>query len=549
MIVFQANKLTKSYLDKKIVDKISFSIKKSEKIALVGLNGSGKTTLLNIISGIDCEYEGIVSLNKKTKVGYLSQIPDNADISIYDYCKMSRKKTYLLEKTLRKTEVLIEKNPESKELMAKYQKLLHEYEYINGYATNSYIRGILIGLNFDESQFSRSILSLSGGERTRLSLAALLSKESELILLDEPTNHLDIESILWLEKHIKSSSSTFLIASHDRTFIDNTCSTIYEISNKKIYSYRGNFENFMSERRKRLELEEKQYSDFQEKINKEKEKLLVYKSRSSKNEKFAARARDRQKKLEKLIKDNSINRPAKNNKDYKFKFNSGPSLSSKVLEVNDVSFAYDSTTLFRADFKLFRGDALALIGRNGSGKTTLLKIIAGKLKPKSGSINMGRNIKVNYYDQNLSFDNLDNNLVEEINYSFPKYSNPEIRNILAAFGFKGEFVFNKLKTLSGGERARLSLLKLMLEENSLLLLDEPSNHLDYISKTALENALISFPATIILVSHDRAILKKVCDKFYYIGKDHSFMAKNGYPEIENYLSDSNKPIEKPKLKK
>ncbi len=549
MIIVQANKLSKSYLENIIIEDVSFSIKKGDKVALVGLNGSGKTTLLNIISNLDSDFKGNIILNKKSKITYLNQIPNDKDISIYDYCKLSRKKIYFLEKEIRKTESLIERNPENQELMSKYQKLTHEYEYMNGYATNSYIRGILIGLNFDENQFDRNVLSLSGGERTRLALAALLSKESDLILLDEPTNHLDIESILWLEKHINSSNKTFLIASHDREFIDNTCSKIYELSNKKIYTYKGDFENFINERDKRLQLEEKMYNEFKEKVNKEKEKLSVYKSRSSRNSKFAARAKDRQKKLNRLIDDNNIKKPIKDGRNYKFEFNSGLTLSNNVIEVKDVTFGYNKGNLFTSNFKLYRGDALALIGRNGSGKTTLLKIIAGKLKPNSGAINIGRNIKVNYYDQNLYFENLDNNLVEEINYSFPKYSNPEIRNILASFGFKGDFVFNKLNTLSGGERARLSLLKLMLEENSLLLLDEPSNHLDYLSKASLENALISFPATIILVSHDRKILKKVCNKFYYISENNSFMSKNGYIEIENYISNRNKPVKKVKVKR
>lgn len=539
MIYLQTESICKSFLGKKVLKNINFKIKKSQKIALVGINGSGKTTLLNIISKKISPDSGRIHYLKDIKIGILEQIYKNNEYSIYEYARKSRPLSFNLEKKLRSLEVEISSDPNNNNLLNKYQNTINKYEDINGYAAESIIKGILIGLGFSELDFNKKISTLSGGERTRLELAFLLSKENDLIILDEPTNHLDMKALIWLEKYISNSNLSYIIVSHDRMFIDNSCNSIYDIHAGRGYQYNTNYTSFLEEKKKLIQSEKSSDIRLKNQLKSEEEKLRTFKQRALINSKFASRARDREKKIEKLKKDKEDNISTHDYKAMNLKFKNSITSPEDIIDLIDISKSFGKTNLFNnISISVKKGDILAIVGDNGTGKTTLLKIITEDIMPDTGLVNYGRNIKISYYDQKLIFENENNNLIDEINNCFSHLDNRMIRNLLAQYLFTGDDAFKRISDLSGGEKARLSLLKLMLKKSNLLILDEPTNHLDYLGKQALEEALLNYEGTIILVSHDRYLLKKLANSFLFLGKEPLYI-RDDYSIFEKYYIDSN----------
>ncbi len=540
MIKLQLNDITKYFSDKRILDNISLSVKNNEKIGILGNNGAGKSTILNIISGAISADSGKIHMAKNTTIGYQKQIEKKRTLTIFDYCLETYKDIFELEKRIEDVNTKISKEPTNEILYKKLEQLNFEFESKNGYEVWSRIRGILFGLDFTEADFKRTINSLSGGELTKLSLAKLLSRDYDILLLDEPTNHLEIEAINWLCTHLKSYNGTILFVTHDRFFLDTVSDAIIEVQNAKLTKYHGNYEEY---KRKKQEIEKtkrEEYEKYLEKLKREKQILLEFKQRAKVNDKFAARAKDREKKIEKI---EVVEKPMIYQDKMNISFHSIKRSGEDVLELKNISKQFDKEVLKNINLKVYRGDKIAIIGGNGSGKSTLLKIINNLIR-YDGNVTYGTGVYLAYYDQHQKELNDNRNLIEEINEAFPKYNHSEIRKMLASFLFRGDDVFKKISTLSGGERARLSLFKLSLKESNLLILDEPTNHLDIASTEVLEEALKEYDGTIIFVSHDRYFINALATKILKI-KDGKIELSNG--NYENFINK--KKIEKKKKTK
>lgn len=542
-MLLQTNHIKKSFLLEEVLKDINFEINEKEKIGLIGRNGEGKSTLFKILTGQLEPDDGQVFYAKGLRIGYLKQMTekDLSHQSIYSYCLESFADILRLEEKIHETSDALEKDPHNEELLFELARLQERFHDENGYATESFIRGILIGLGFSEEDQLKPLSVLSGGERTRVELAKTLVKEVDLLLLDEPTNHLDIKTITWLESFIQSYPGACIIITHDREFLDNTVSKIYELEQGLGNWYSGNYSMYLEEKKIRYDLLQKEYEIALQRREAEEEKLRVFRERSHRNEIFAKRARDREKKLERMempVKPLWL--------DHSIRLNLGIHRRSgdDVLEVIDLEKSLGGKNLFKdLNFKVYRQQVLGIIGPNGVGKSTLLRILADDLLPDAGRYKYGSGVRFSYYNQNLEELHDEYDLTEEMNNSFPTLDIPKIRNLLALFLFQGDDVFKKIKVLSGGEKARLSLLKLMLKDNNLLLLDEPTNHLDLPSKETLEEALEQYEGTIILVSHDRFFLNKLCTHILEMKVD-------GYEyHVGNYRSIQEKEQVKPREKK
>ena len=539
MIVLSCNNLNKSFGIDTILENVSFTVNEGDKVGIIGVNGTGKTTLFKILSGIYGYDSGDIYLGKGVEIGYLEQNTNfHSEGTIFEEVLEVFKDLIEMETYLRDLEVKIaneSSNPNSKELekiMNEYSNKLEKFSELNGYGYKSEAKGVLKGLGFSDEDMDKKINILSGGEKTRVLLAKLLLKNPSLLLLDEPTNHLDSEAIEWLEVFLKQYKGTVIIISHDRYFLDQVVNRVFEIHNKKLRTYNGNYSKFIELSKVEKELELKKFEDQQKEIKKQEESIDRLKAYG--REKHLKRARSKEKMLDKV---EVLDRPEIYRKKANIKFSPSVTSGNDVLEARDISMGYGDRTLFRnLNLNIYRGEKVALIGPNGAGKSTLFKIIMNNLQPLTGSVKLGTNVHVDYFHQEQKTLNLDNTIIDEIWNDHPQLTQTTLRTMLGAFLFEDEEVFKKISTLSGGERARVAILKLILSNSNFLLLDEPTNHLDIDSKEVLEEALLNYEGTLFTISHDRYFLNTVIDKILVLDE-------NG---ITEYLGNYDYYIEKKK---
>lgn len=522
MIVLSCNNLNKSFGIDTILENISFTVNEGDKVGIIGVNGTGKTTLFKILSGIYGYDSGDIYLGKGVEIGYLEQNTNfQSEKSIYEEVLEVFSDLMEMENYIRNLEIRISEessNPNSKELdklMNEYSHKLELFSELNGYGYKSEVKGILKGLGFSDDDMQTPINILSGGEKTRVLLSKLLLKNPSLLLLDEPTNHLDSDAIEWLEVFLKQYKGTVIIISHDRYFLDQVVNRVFEIHNKKLRTYNGNYSKFIELSKVEKELEVKKYEDQQKEIKKQEESIERLKAYG--REKHLKRARSKEKMLDKV---EVLDRPDVHRKRASIKFSPSVSSGNDVLEVKDISMGYGERILFKdISFNIYRGEKVALIGANGIGKSTLFKIIMNEIVPLSGSTKLGTNVHVDYFHQEQKTLNLDNTIIDEIWDDHPELNQTTLRNMLGSFLFEDEEVFKKISTLSGGERARVAILKLILSNANFLLLDEPTNHLDIDSKEVLEEALLNYTGTLFTISHDRYFLNTVVDKILVLDSE------------------------------
>lgn len=529
-----------NYVDENILKDVTFHINEKEKAAIVGINGAGKTTLFRILLNQLTPDSGDIYLKNDTKVGYLSQTNDySSDKTVYDEMYLANsellaKKAELsaLEDELHASEV------PSDELLHKHHDCLEAFQDMNGFAYENQVKAVLNGLNFNESEHSQIVNTLSGGQKTRLALGKLLLQAFDLLLLDEPTNHLDLHTITWLENFLNSNAKSLLIISHDRYFLDRLVTKIIEIEYGKATMYKGNYSDYITKKEFHKAVAEKHYDLQQKEIKRQEEIIADLRSRG--NEIFIKRAQSREKALDKI---DMLDKPIHLRSDMNLTLHPRKESGNDVLRVHDMEMAFDDKKLFsNLNFDIFKGEKIALIGANGVGKTTLFRILLHKLQPKSGSFKIGAAVETAYYDQEHATLDESLTLIEDVNRLFPDMNISEVRNLLGAFLFTNDDVFKLVGSLSGGEKGRLSLAKLMLSEGNFLLLDEPTNHLDMISKEVLENALRNYSGTVFFISHDRYFINRVADKVLDLQSDGGTMYLGNYDyylmKRENITTDS-----------
>ncbi|MEF9939175.1 MAG: ABC-F type ribosomal protection protein [Clostridium sp.] len=535
-MILSCNNISKSFGTDSILEHISFHIEEREKAAIVGINGAGKTTLFKIIVGEMAADEGDVIFSKGKTVGYLAQ-HQNLDSSrtIYDELMEVKKPVLDMEQRIREIELQMKHSSgdELEDLFQTYSRLNHEFELLNGYAWQSEITGVLKGLGFEEDEFEKDVSTLSGGQKTRVSLGKLLLAKPDIILLDEPTNHLDMESIAWLENYLLNYSGTVVIVAHDRYFLDRVVTKIVELDQGKATTFQGNYSAY-SEKKAMLRAGIlKAYLNQQQEIKHQEE--VITKLKSFNREKSIKRAESREKMLAKIeVKD----KPTEANDTMNIRLEPNVTSGHDVLTVEGLTKGFENGPLFtNVDFDIKRGERVAIIGNNGTGKTTILKIINRMLEPDAGEIHLGSKVHIGYYDQAHQVLHMDKTLFNEIQDTYPDMNNTQIRNVLAAFLFTGDDVFKLIRDLSGGERGRVSLAKLMLSEANFLILDEPTNHLDITSKEILEHALLNYTGTVLYVSHDR----------YFINKTATRIMDLTQNTLINYIGNYDYYIEKKEL--
>lgn len=532
-MILSCNNISKSFGTDVIIKSCSFNIEDHEKSAIVGINGAGKSTLLKIITGIEPADTGLVTLAKDKTLGYLSQQQNlNSDNTIYD--ELLSVKHYILdmEAQLRRIENQMKSADDEalETLMKKYSDLNHEFELNNGYAYKSEITGVLKGLGFAEEDFTLNVNTLSGGQKTRVALGRLLLSKPDIILLDEPTNHLDMESISWLENYLLNYSGAVLIVAHDRYFLDKIVSKIIELDNGNATVFSGNYTDYASKKAILRNMQLKEYLNQQREIKHQEE--VITKLKQFNREKSIKRAESREKMLNKM---EFVDKPEILNDKMDIKLEPNVISGNDVLTVDNLTKGFDGTVLFdNICFQIKRGERVALIGSNGTGKTTILKLINGIIPADSGSIYLGAKVNIGYYDQEHHVLDPDKTIFDEIRDAYPDLNNTQIRNTLAAFLFTNEDVFKYIKDLSGGERGRVSLAKLMLSNANFLILDEPTNHLDITSKEILENALNSYTGTVLFVSHDR----------YFINSTATRIIELANKTVVNYIGNYDYYLEK-----
>lgn len=532
-MILSVSNIDKSFNEIPILRNVSFHIEDNEKAAIVGINGAGKTTLLRIIMGELPADNGIVTVSHDKTIGYLSQNEAvSGENTIYDELLSVKQDIIELERKMRSVEMQMKTVSEDtlKQLMDTYSSLTHAFESANGYAYKSELTGVLKGLGFAEEEFTRSISTLSGGQKTRVALGKLLLLMPDLIILDEPTNHLDMSSITWLETYLRSYKGAVIIVSHDRYFLDRIATKIIEIDNTKSSVFMGNYTDYAAKKEMVRAAQYNAYMKQQQEIKHQEE--VIEKLKSFNREKSIRRAESREKMLDRV---DLIEKPPEVRADMRLKLEPRFASGNDVLHAEELSKSFGSLTLFEhLGFDIKKGEHVAIIGDNGTGKTTILKMINELLPPDSGEIHLGTNVEIGYYDQEHHVLHMDKTLFEEISDEYPTLTNTEIRNTLAAFLFTGEDVFKQIKTLSGGERGRVSLAKLMLSKANFLILDEPTNHLDIMSKEILEDALNAYTGTVLYVSHDR----------YFINKTATRILDLNRKTLTNYLGNYEYYLEK-----
>ncbi len=503
--------IQKSFGEKTILDQISFHIEEREKVALIGSNGAGKTTLLRIIRRELEPDGGQIVLAKGASLGYLAQHQDvQGGRTIYQ--ELLKEKQYLLdiEEKMRQMEQAMKqaKGEALEKLMDTYASLTQKFEQNNGYACQSEVTGVLKGLGFSEGDFHRPIANLSGGQKTRVALGCLLLGKPDILLLDEPTNHLDMDSIVWLETYLLNYPGAVLIVSHDRYFLDRIVTRVVELEQGKAMAFSGNYTAFSQKKAQVREAQVRAYQNQQQEIRHQEE--VIAKLKSFNREKSIRRAESREKKLDKIT---LLDRPVMEEDSMHMRLEPRMESGKDVLSVQELAKSFGPDKLFEdLSFEVKRGERVALIGGNGTGKTTILKMINGLLPPDQGTCSLGSRVQIGYYDQEHQVLHMEKTIFEELSDAYPTLNNTEIRNVLAAFLFTGDDVFQKISSLSGGERGRVSLAKLMLSEANFLILDEPTNHLDIASREILEEALNSYTGTLLYVSHDRYFINRTATR-------------------------------------
>ena len=501
-MILSVNNINKSFGTDVIIKDATFNIEDHEKAAIVGINGAGKSTLLKMIIGEEPVDSGLVTFTRGKTVGYLAQQQNlNSGKSIYDELLEVKQFVIDMEKELRELESLMgsTKGEELDALLNKYNSLNQKFEMANGYAYKSEIVGVLKGLGFSEEDFSLNVNTLSGGQKTRVALGKILLSNPDIILLDEPTNHLDMESIAWLENYLLNYTGAVVLVSHDRYFLDKIVSKVIEVDQGVVTVFSGNYTDYASKKAILRNMKLKEYLNQQREIKHQ--EAVITKLKQFNREKSIKRAESREKMLDKI---DVIEKPTELDDKMKIKLEPEIISGNDVLSVEGLTKSFDDVTLFKnLNLDIKRGERVALIGNNGTGKTTILRLINGLIPADSGTITLGSKVEIGYYDQEHHVLDPDKTLFEEISDAYPDLNNTKIRNTLAAFLFTGDDVFKYIRDLSGGERGRVSLAKLMLSNANFLILDEPTNHLDIVSKEILENALNSYTGTVLYVSHDR----------------------------------------------
>ena len=554
-MILSCQSISKSFVENKILENISFHIEDYEKAAIVGINGAGKTTLLRIVVGELQPDSGSVTLSKDRTLGYLAQngAVDTSN-TIYQELLSVKQELIDLEERIRECELAMQtKEGEQLEaLMKQYSNLTHAFEMGDGYAYKSEVVGVLKGLGFSEEEFDKSVSTLSGGQKTRVALGKLLLQKPDLIILDEPTNHLDMNSIAWLETYLLNYKGAVIIVSHDRYFLDRIATKVIEIDQTKATTFLGNYTEYAAKKEQLRAAAMNAYLNQQREIKHQED--VIEKLRSFNREKSIKRAESREKMLDKM---EVLEKPTEVKTDMRLKLTPRRQSGNDVLTVEGLSKAFGSNLLFEnVNFDIKRGEHVAIIGDNGTGKTTLLKILNQLLPPDKGRFRLGTNVEIGYYDQEHHVLHSEKTLFEEISDEYPTLTNTEIRNVLAAFLFTGEDVFKRICDLSGGERGRVSLAKLMLGNANFLILDEPTNHLDIMSKEILEDALNSYEGTVLYVSHDRYFINKTAGRIldlaahklvnyignydYYLEKHDTLTAEPAAPQTSAPAPSENK---------
>ena len=510
-MILSCQNISKSFGTDEILKNVSFHIEANEKAAIVGINGAGKSTLLKIIMQKEMPDTGEVILAKDATIGYLAQYQDvSGHRTIYEEVLDAKQNIIEMEERLRgmETQMNTLTGQELETLLDGYHRLSHEFELLGGYTYRSEVTGILKGLGFSESEFDRQMSELSGGQKTRVSLGKLLVTKPDVLLLDEPTNHLDMESIRWLEGFLMNYKGAVVIVSHDRYFLDRVVTKVVEIFQHQGFVYQGNYTEFAKKKAKIREDLLKQYYNQQREIKHQEE--VIAKLKSFNREKSIKRAESREKMLDKIER---LEKPTDENTDIHIVLEPDVTSGNDVLTVEHLRKAFGTHTLFDdLSFEIKRGERVALIGNNGTGKTTILKIINELLLADSGAIVLGSNVHIGYYDQEHQLLHMEKTILEEIADDYPQLNHTKIRNVLAAFLFTNDDVFKRIADLSGGERGRVSLAKLMLSDANFLILDEPTNHLDITSKEILESALNQYTGTVFFVSHDRYFINQTATR-------------------------------------
>ena len=550
-MILACHGINKAFGEEIIVKDGSFHIEDHEKAALVGPNGAGKSTIFKIIAGELPSDGGSVILTKGKTMGYLAQHQDmNTDRSIYEEVRTAKADIIAMEQKIRQLELEMKdlSGDSLEDHMDSYNRLTAAFESENGYAYESELTGVLKGLGFQEEEFTKPVNTLSGGQKTRVSLGKLLLTKPDILLLDEPTNHLDLNSITWLETYILNYPGAVLIVSHDRYFLNRIVTKVIEIENGELMTYSGNYTDYSQKKQQIREARIKEYLNQQQEIKHQ--EAVIEKLRSFNREKSIKRAESREKMLEKI---KPVEKPIETNKDFQLKLEPATISGNDVLTVEHLSKAFPPQTLFSdISFEIKRGEHVAIIGDNGTGKTTLLKILNQVLPADNGTFTLGTNVQIGYYDQEHHVLHMEKTIFEEISDDYPTLTNTQIRNMLAAFLFTGDDVFKRISDLSGGERGRVSLAKLMLSEANFLILDEPTNHLDITSKEILEKALNNYTGTLLYVSHDRYFINQTATRILdlthhtfvnYIGNYDYYLEKKeeltaAYTENIDMTSDS-----------
>lgn len=541
MNVISVSNLAKEYPGKEIFSDLSFNLEKGDKAGLVGINGAGKSTLFNILTGNLRADEGKIFIPQEVKVGYLEQILSiDSHMTIYEYCLAVFDDMIRLEEEIRELEKKMSQEKDDEKLaqiMDEYTKKSDLFHQKNGYAIKSELEGTLTAMGFDREDFDKEISVLSGGQKARVELAGLLLEKPDLLLLDEPTNHLDIKAINFLETFIKNYQGTVIIISHDRYFLDATVNKMMVLEYGRLTSYNGNYTSFMTQRKKDRDVYLHQYKSQQKEIERQEEIIDRLKNLGgSKRKRGISQSRSRQKLLDKMEK---MEKPIELQDTMSLKFSPRIQSGMDVLKVDKLAKSFDYREIFKnISFDIYRNERAAIIGDNGVGKTTLFKIILKEEMPDQGTVKLGQSVNIGYFDQEQKSLNLENTIFDEIREAYPRLTNFEIRSYLAKFMFYDDDVFREISELSGGERARISLLKLMISDCNFILMDEPTNHLDIDSKEILEDAILDFEGTLLIISHDRYFLNKIASKILDMKNDQIDLYLGNYDYYREKLREA-----------